>query len=158
MKINNSNISIKEYESKFGIDFFVLNKAWIEESWILEESDKKDLLNPKKIVDNGGQVFFAVDNQITIGTVAMIKSSNNIFELAKMTVKEDYRGKGVANMLMNQCIDFAKHNNANEIFLISNDSLKIARNLYDKYGFIEVALDSPKYERGNVKMVLKITN
>jgi len=158
MKINNSNISIKEYESKFDIDFFVLNKAWIEESWILEESDKKDLLNPKKIVDNGGQVFFAVDNQITIGTVAMIKSSNNIFELAKMTVKEDYRGKGVANMLMNQCIDFANQNNANEIFLISNDSLKIARNLYDKYGFIEVVLDSPKYERGNVKMVLKITN
>ena len=121
MKINNSNISIKEYESKFGIDFFVLNKAWIEESWILEESDKKDLLNPKKIVDNGGQVFFAVDNQITIGTVAMIKSSNNIFELAKMTVKEDYRGKGVANMLMNQCIDFANQNNANEIFLISGE-------------------------------------
>jgi ribosomal protein S18 acetylase RimI-like enzyme len=75
-----------------------------------------------------------------------------------MTVKEDYRGKGVANMLMNQCIDFANQNNANEIFLISNDSLKIARNLYDKYGFIEVVLDSPKYERGNVKMVLKITN
>ena len=125
MKINNSNISIQEHESKFDIDFFVLNKAWIEESWILEDSDKKDLLNPKKIIDNGGQVFFAVYDQITIGTVAMIKSSNNIFELAKMTVKEDYRGKGVANMLMNQCIDFANQNNANEIFLISNDSLKI---------------------------------
>ena len=40
----------------------------------------------------------------------------------------------------------------------TNDSLKIARNLYDKYGFIEVVLDSPKYERGNVKMVLKIKN
>ena len=156
MKINNSNISIKEYESKFDIDFFVLNKAWIEESWILEESDKKDLLNPKKIIDNGGQVFFAVDNQITIGTVAMIKSSNNIFELAKMTVKEDYRGKGVANMLMNQCINFAKQNNAKEIFLISNDSLTIARNLYDKYGFKEVDLDSQKYHRGNVKMRLTL--
>ncbi len=48
MKINNSNICINEYETKFDKDFFVLNKAWIEESWILEESDKKDLLNPKK--------------------------------------------------------------------------------------------------------------
>ena len=156
MKINNSNISIQEYESKFDIDFFVLNKAWIEESWILEESDKKDLLNPKKIVDNGGQVFFAVYDQITIGTVAMIKSSNNIFELAKMTVKKGYRGKGIANMLMNQCINFAKQNNAEEIFLISNDSLTIARNLYDKYGFKEVDLDSQKYDRGNVKMRLTL--
>ena len=158
MSINNSNIIIKKYQRRFNNDFFLLNKAWIEESWILEDSDKKDLLNPKKIVDDGGQVFFAVDNNNTIGTVAMIKSSENIFELAKMTVKSDYRGRGIANMLMDQCIDFANQKDAKEIFLISNDSLKIARNLYDKYGFSEVVLDSPKYDRGNVKMILKITN
>ena len=158
MIINNSNICINEYETKFDKDFFVLNKVWIEESWILEESDKKDLLNPKKIVDNGGQVFFAVESQSAVGTVAMIKSSEYKFELAKMTVKENYRGKGIANMLMDQCLDFAKQKNAKEIFLISNDSLTIARNLYDKYGFKEVDLDSQKYDRGNVKMTLKITN
>lgn len=158
MKFNNSNICIQEYETKFDKDFFVLNKAWIEENWILEESDKKDLLNPKKIIDNGGQVFFAVENQSAIGTVAMIKSSDYKFELAKMTVKENYRGKGIANMLMDQCLNFAKQKNAKEIFLISNDSLTIARNLYDKYGFKEVDLDSSKYDRGNVKMILKITN
>ena len=87
-----------------------------------------------------------------------IKSSNDRFELAKMTVEENYRGKGIANMLMDKCISFANEKNAKEIFLISNDSLAIARNLYDKYGFKEVELDSQKYERGNVKMSLKITN
>ena len=158
MKINNSNIYIQEYEKKFDKDFYILNKTWIEESWILEESDKKDLLNPKKIFDNGGQVFFAVEDQNAIGTVAMIKNSDYKFELAKMTVKENYRGKGIANMLMDQCLDFAKQKNTKEIFLISNDSLTTARNLYDKYGFKEVDLDSNKYDRGNVKMILKITN
>ena len=136
----------------------MLNKAWIEESWRLEDSDKKDLLNPDKIVENGGQVFFALENKIAIGTVAMIKSSDDRFELAKMTVKEGFRGKGIANMLMDECLKFAKQNNAREIFLISNDSLIIARNLYDKNGFKEVKLDSQKYDRGNVKMCLKITN
>ena len=158
MKFNNSNICIQEYKTKFDKDFFVLNKAWIEESWILEESDKKDLLNPKKLIDNGGQVFFDVENQNAMGTVAMIKSSDYKFELAKMTVKENYRGKGIANMLMDHCLNFAKYKNVKEIFLISNDSLTIARNLYDKYGFKEVDLDSRKYDRGNVKMILKITN
>ena len=158
MKINNSNIYIQEYEKKFDKDFYILNKTWIEESWILEESDKKDLLNPKKIFDNGGQVFFAVEDQNAIGTVAMITNSDYKFELAKMTVKENYRGKGIANMLMDQCLDFAKQKNTKEIFLISNDSLTTARNLYDKYGFKEVDLDSNKYDRGNVKMILKITN
>ena len=156
MKKDISKIFIKKYETKFDNDFFVLNKAWIEESWILEESDKKDLLNPDKIIHNGGQVFFALENQKVIGTVAMINSSDDRFELAKMTVQEDFRGKGIANMLMDECLKFAKEKKANEIFLISNDSLTIARNLYDKYGFKEVDLDSQKYDRGNVKMRLTL--
>ena len=151
-------ISINGFNKKYSKQFFLLNKAWIEESWHLEDSDKKDLLNPERIVENGGQIFFALDNQSVIGTVAMIKSSDDRFELAKMTVKEGSRGKGIANMLMDECIKFAKQNSSREIFLISNDSLTIARNLYDKYGFKEVELDSQKYERGNVKMNLKITN
>lgn len=151
-------IEVVGFNKKYSEQFFILNKAWIEESWHLEDSDKKDLLNPDKIVENGGQVFFALENKIAIGTVAMIKSSGDRFELAKMTVQEDFRGKGIANMLMDECLKFAKENKANEIFLISNDSLKIARNLYDKYGFKEVNLDSQKYDRGNVKMILKITN
>ena len=153
---NISKICIQKYERKFDNDFFVLNKAWIEESWILEESDKKDLLNPGKIIHNGGQVFFALENQKVIGTVAMINSSDDRFELAKMTVQEDFRGKGIANMLMDECLKFAKENKANEIFLISNNSLTIARNLYDKYGFKEVDLDSKKYDRGNVKLRLTL--
>ena len=151
-------IEVVGFNKKYSEQFFILNKAWIEESWHLEDSDKKDLLNPDKIVENGGQVFFALENKIAIGTVAMIKSSDDKFELAKMTVQEDFRGKGIANMLMNECLKFAKQKNAREIFLISNDSLIIARNLYDKNGFKEVKLDSQKYDRGNVKMCLKITN
>ena len=151
-------IEIVWFNKKYSEQFFILNKVWIEESWRLEDSDKKDLLNPDKIVENGGQVFFALENKIPVGTAAMINSSDDRFELAKMTVQEDLRGKGIANMLMDECLKFAKENKANEIFLISNDSLTIARNLYDKYGFKEVNLDSQKYDRGNVKMILKITN
>ena len=149
-------IAIVGFNKKYSEQFFMLNKAWIEESWHLEDSDKKDLLNPDKIVLNGGQIFFALENQKAIGTVAMIKSSDDRFELAKMTVKVNFRGKGIANMLMDECLKFAKENKAKEIFLISNDSLRIARNLYDKYGFKEVDLDSKKYDRGNVKMRLTL--
>ena len=149
-------IEIVWFNKKYSEQFFILNKVWIEESWRLEDSDKKDLLNPDKIVENGGQVFFALENKIPVGTAAMIKSSDDKFELAKMTVQDDFRGKGIANMLMDECLKFAKENKAKEIFLISNDSLKIARNLYDKYGFKEVDLDSKKYDRGNVKMRLTL--
>ena len=149
-------IEIVGFNKKYSEQFFILNKAWIEESWHLEDSDKKDLLNPEKIVKNGGEIFFAINLNEVIGTVAMIKSSDWVYELAKMTVKNNFRGKGVANLLMDKCIEFAIEQKAIEIFLISNDSLIVARNLYDKYGFKEVILDSQKYNRGNVKMMLSL--
>lgn len=151
------NVLVTDFQSKYSSQFYQLNRVWIEESWVLEDSDKKDLLNPEIIIQNGGQIFFAINNHEVIGTVAMIKNSDKIYELAKMTVKSNYRGKGVANLLMDECIEFAFKKNAIEIFLISNDSLIVARKLYDKYGFKEVILDSQKYERGNVKMILQIT-
>ena len=151
------NILVTDFQSQYASQFYQLNRVWIEEYWVLEDSDKKDLLNPEIIIHNGGQIFFAISNHEVIGTVAMIKNSDKIYELAKMTVKSNYRGKGIANLLMDKCIEFAFKKNASEIFLISNDSLTVARKLYEKYGFKEVVLDSQKYKRGNVKMILQIT-
>ena len=151
------NVLVTDFQSQYSSQFYQLNRVWIEESWVLEDSDKKDLLNPEIIIHNGGQIFFAISKDEVIGTVAMIKNSDKIYELAKMTVKSNYRGKGIANLLMDKCIEFAFKKNASEIFLISNDSLTVARNLYEKYGFKEVVLDSQKYKRGNVKMILQIT-
>ena len=150
------NAIVTDFQSQYSNKFYELNKAWIEKSWVLEDSDKKDLLNPKKIIQTGGQIFFAIIDEEVVGTVAMIKNSTKVYELAKMTVKDIFRGKGIANLLMDRCIEFAIEQKAVEIFLISNDSLIVARNLYDKYGFNEVMLDSQKCNRGNVKMVLSL--
>ena len=152
-----SNVTIVSFDEEYSSIFYELNKLWIEESWLLEESDKFDLLNPKEsIIDKGGEIFFALIDGNVIGTVAMIRSADRIYELAKMTVEINYRGNGVANKLMDQCLNYAINNNAQQIYLITNDTLLIARNLYDKYGFKEVKLDSDKYLRGNVKMVLNL--
>ena len=153
-----SNVTIVSFDEEYSSIFYELNKLWIEESWLLEKSDKFDLLNPKEsIIDKGGEIFFALIDGNVIGTVAMIRSSDRIYELAKMTVDINYRGNGVANKLMDQCLDYAINNNVQQIYLITNDRLVIARNLYDKYGFKEVKLDSDKYLRGNVKMALNLT-
>ena len=153
-----SNVTIVSFDEEYSSIFYELNKLWIEESWLLEKSDKFDLLNPKEsIIDKGGEIFFALIDGNVIGTVAMIRSADRIYELAKMTVEINYRGNGVANKLMDQCLNYAMNNNAQQIYLITNDTLVIARNLYDKYGFKEVKLDSDKYLRGNVKMALNLS-
>ena len=152
------NVRIVQFHKRYSSTFYHLNKIWIEESFSLEESDKFDLLHPEKsIIDKGGEIFFALIEDKQIATVAMIPLKSDIYELAKMTVDTQYRGNGIANKLMDKCILFAKEKEAKEIILITNDTLVIARNLYDKYGFKEVALDSDKYLRGNVKMTLNLT-
>ena len=146
------NIEISNYNSKYNQSFYDLNKSWIEEFWILEDSDLKDLLKPREsIIDLGGEIFFALANSIVVGTAAMIPFPNSKIELAKMTVHKEFRGKGLSKILLKKCIDYAKACKAKEIFLISNSSLLSARKLYDKFGFIEVDLDSNKYKRGDYK-------
>ncbi|MCH1612046.1 MAG: GNAT family N-acetyltransferase [Flavobacteriales bacterium] len=146
------NIEISNYNSKYNQSFYDLNKSWIEEFWILEDSDLKDLLKPREsIIDLGGEIFFALANSIVVGTAAMIPFPNSKIELAKMTVHKEFRGKGLSKILLKKCIDYAKACKAKEIFLISNSRLLSARKLYDKFGFIEVDLDSNKYKRGDYK-------
>ena len=104
----------------------------------------------------GGQIFFLLHKTKVIGTVAMIPNKKHTLELAKMTVKKEFRGLGLSKKLMDKCIDFAKELVYNEIFLISNRKLKTARELYNKYNFKEVPIDSKKYLRGDVKLILTL--
>ena len=151
------NLRIVPFHKKYSSTFYHLNKIWIEEYFLLEESDKFDLLDPEKsIINKGGEIFFVLIENKPIATAAMIPIKSDTYELAKMTVDAKYRGNGIANKLMNKCILFAEEKEAKEIILITNDTLVIARNLYDKYGFKEVPLDSDKYLRGNVKMTLNL--
>ena len=116
-----SNVTIVSFDEEYSSIFYELNKLWIEESWLLEKSDKFDLLNPKEsIIDKGGEIFFALIDGNVIGTVAMIRSADRIYELAKMTIEINYRGNGVANKLMDQCLNYAINNNAQQIYLFLN--------------------------------------
>ena len=45
-----NTIEIVNYSPKYDYSFYELNKSWIEEFWILEDSDLKDLLNPKESI------------------------------------------------------------------------------------------------------------
>ena len=148
---------IVEHKSKYNHDFYILNKSWIEMHWELEEADNQTLLKPEKsIIQMGGQIFFLIHETKVIGTAAMIPNKENTFELAKMTVKKNYRGLGLSKKLMDKCIEFGKELGCTEIFLISNRKLKTARELYNKYNFKEVPIDSKKYLRGDVKLILTL--
>ena len=142
----------KEYKS----DFETLNLQWIKKYFKVEEEDLKILKNPESyVIDGGGQIFFALLDGKAIGTAAMVLTKERIFELSKMAVDSSYQGLGIGRMLINACIDFAKRKSAEEIFLITNDQLLPAMELYYSSGFeLDVDYDDNRYERGNTKMKL----
>ena len=151
-----NNLRIISFNKKYKADFEKLNREWIEEFFQMEDEDIHTLQNPESyVIQKNGEIFFAINDQIVIGTAAMIPFSEDVFELAKMSVKKGFQGKGVGKLLLKRCIQFAQERNAIEIFLLTNDILKPALNLYLSCGFvIKNKYDDERYERGNTKMHL----
>jgi len=151
-----SSITIDVFKDEYKSDFETLNLQWITKYFKIEEEDSRILKNPKSyVIDGGGQIFFAVRDGKAIGTAAMVLTKERIFELSKMAVDSSYQGLGIGRMLINECIDFAKRKKAGEIFLITNDILLPALELYNSSGFeLDEDYDDNRYERGNTKMKL----
>ena len=152
-------LEIVQYQDKYKSDFERLNREWIEEFFKMEDEDFHTLQHPESyVIAKSGEIFFALLDQEVIGTAAMIPTSDKVFELAKMAVRKDVQGSGVGKLLLERCISFAKERKALEIFLLTNDVLKPALNLYLSTGFVLIhQYDDERYERGNTKMNLILT-
>jgi N-acetylglutamate synthase-like GNAT family acetyltransferase len=147
-------MTIAPFHNDYAQDFYQLNIEWLETFFYVEDYDKEVLSNPQKyILDSGGHIFFAIENNQVLGCVALLKRSEGSFELTKMAVLPNQRGKKIGQQLMQYCIDFAKEENFTQLFLYSNTILENAIYIYLKYGFKEVELEQPNhYERSNIKM------
>ena len=153
-----SSIIIDLFKEEYELDFEALNLQWIKKYFRVEEEDRKILENPKSyVIDRGGQIFFAINDGKAIGTAAMVLVEERIFELSKMAVDPKYQGLGIGRRIIDECIKFAKNHKAQEIFLITNDKLLPALELYRSSGFeLDENYDDNRYERGNTKMKLSL--
>lgn len=149
-------IKINPFKKQYAQAFFDLNIEWLETYFYVEEYDKEVLSNPEKyIIHPGGFIFSAIENEVVIGTVALMPYAENVFELTKMAVAPKQRGKKVGQQLMQYCIDYAKTNQFDALVLYSNTLLENAIYIYRKFGFKEIPVESNSpYKRSNIKMEL----
>ena len=157
-KFETSNtIEIIDYNNDYAKDFYELNVEWLKTFFYVEPFDEEVLSKPEQyIINKGGHIFFAKENELILGTVALMPLNEpNIFELTKMAVSPKHRGKKIGQQLMQHCIDFAKAKGLPKLILYSNTKLENAIYIYRKYGFIETPIepDSP-YVRSDIKMEL----
>lgn len=145
------------YDPQYKDDFIKLNKAWLEEYFYIELHDIDTFNNiENEIIEKDGEIFFCKVNNEIAGTVAMIKTNNTTYELAKMAVDKKFQGMKLSKLLMEACIEFAKKKKAEKIFLLSNTKLLPAINLYKKFNFIEIPLTPNDYDRANIQMELTL--
>ena len=130
-----------------------LNEEWLLRYFKIEPKDEQVLSNPQKyILDTGGMIFYAQYNNTIVGTVSLIKINETTFELSKMAVTDGVQGLGIGKKLLDHCVQVAKQLQIEKLILYSNRKLIPAIHLYEKYGFVEVALEDGVYERADIKM------
>lgn len=149
------SVKIITYTPAYRQHFIDMNMEWLQKYFVPEQHDTDVFNNLEELIlIPGGQIFFCLYNNEVAGTVAMQKIDDTTFELAKMAVTEKYKGKGLSNLLLENCIQFAKKKNITKVILLSNTALEPAINLYRKFGFKEVPLGTRDYARANIQMEL----
>lgn len=141
--------------------FKELNEQWITTLFAIEPADSAVLDDPQTaIVAMGGQVLIARAGEEIVGCVAVVPEGHGIYEISKMAVSPDHRGRGFGRALLHAAIDHARALGATALFLGSSTKLPTAVHLYEQAGFVHVPPDEigpMPYDRADVFMRLNLT-
>src|SRR5690606_31326357 len=153
------NIEIIPFESQYANDFRDLNTAWLKKYFWVEPHDEEVLGKlDHYIISPGGNIFIVKDGDKVIGTVALMKMEEGVFELTKMAVSPDYQGKNIGQKLMEHTLDYARGQGWKRLIIYSNRKLENAIYIYKKYGFEEIPIEGNNpYARGDIKMKLELS-
>jgi GNAT superfamily N-acetyltransferase len=155
-----TDLQLRPFEPGDADAFRDLNEAWIRKYFGLEEPDYLTLRDPiRNILQPGGHIFMAIVDGRAIGCCALIAEEPGVFELAKMAVAEEYRGRGVGRQILVYTIEQARALGATLLHLGSNRKLANAVHLYEALGFRHLPPERVKpspYARADVFMELHL--
>ena len=140
-------LAIREYSDDLASDFYAINAEWIESMFALEEKDRELLAHPReKIVDPGGVILFVESAKLgVVGTCALMKVEERVFELTKMGVLERARGRRAGELLLEAALARASTMDIETLYLLTSSKCVAAIHLYEKLGFRHDAEIMHKY-------------
>lgn len=152
-------MEIITFDPQYAEQFKDLNLEWLEHFFVVEPHDEEVLGNPEKyIIKPGGNIFFVKDDDKILATVALMKMEEGVFELTKMAVSPEARGKNIGQKLMRHALDYAKQQGWKKLIIYSNRKLENAIHIYKKFGFEEIPIEKNNpYGRGDIKMKLELS-
>ena len=137
-------MEIIPYRREYKEDFINLSLQWLEKDSLLEPEDIVMLDNVEAMIAEGAMLFFAVEEHTLLAACMIHPLSGGVWELCKLGVPEEHRGKGAGRAVFHACMEYAKNSGAEKVVLVSNHVLTTAIAMYERYGFTYVPLD-PAY-------------
>lgn len=151
------HIEIVDYDPRWRADFARLNLEWLERWFTVEPIDREVLGDPDThLLAGGGRILFAVDaDGRAVGTVALRHDGDGVYELTKMAVEPEMRGRGAGRALMEHALAAYRELGGRELYLESSSRLAPALALYERAGFVHHPAPRPgsHYARADVHMV-----
>lgn len=139
-------MKVVPYRPEYKNDFIAMNRLWISEMFVMEEEDERELANIDSYIKNGGQIFFALDDEDRAIACCMIAPRDDgDWEIMKFAAKGMSSGTGAGSACLKACIDYAKERGIKKIIIVSNRRCVRAVHLYRKFGFTEIPVDKEKF-------------
>lgn len=136
------NFIIRKIESKDNAQIATIIRAVFEELNAPKEGTAyadSCLDNLSEVYKDNSSIYFVVevDGQILggAGLAPLEKGNKNVCELQKMYFNPKLRGKGIAEILINKCLIFAKETGFQQCYLETLPIMEAAQKLYKKVGF-----------------------
>jgi DNA-binding MarR family transcriptional regulator/L-amino acid N-acyltransferase YncA len=151
-------LAIRAYDDSLAGAFYEINAEWITTMFTMEAADRATIEHPRAhIVDPGGAILFVEAPGLdVIGTCALRKQADGVFELTKMAVRPAARGLKAGEFLLQATIAHALGMGAETLYLLTNEACAPAIHLYEKNGFQHdagiMADYGARYDRCNVAM------
>lgn len=133
-----SNYKKKYKEQVVDLIFSIWNK---EHKFSVSYESKPDLFNIEDFYSGlKGNFWIAVTNDDkVIGSIAIENLNSGNCALKRMFVRKDFRGKGVAQTLFNQALEWAKSLDVKNVYLSTNqEKSATAIRFYKKNNFQEI--------------------
>lgn len=153
-------VEIARYRAEHAVRFEALNRAWLEEFGLMEDSDAAQIADPQRhFLDKGGEIFVALERGEVVGTCAAVPHGADEYEIAKLAVDPACRGQGIARLLVEHAMRYIRSTGVSRIILVSNSQLQPALRLYESLGFSYLPVpDVREYQTADIYMELLLRN
>lgn len=130
-------LALREWDDSLAGAFRDINAEWISTMFSLEANDRAILDDPRgSILADGGVILFVeADGLGTVGTCALKRMGDGVYELTKMGVLASARGRGAGEFLLAHTLARASSMAMLRLYLLTNCKCAAAIHLYEKMGF-----------------------